>query len=280
MEFPLGDYQCVIELRSLNGKQFEWNAKLPSLLRMYEIRMRQQVQQWLQRGTVDLTVYLKLHGTNKTLTLNTELARYYYEAMTTLADDLQLAKTDLLPTLMRMPEVVASAADTLEESLFEQFNKQLEAVCTQLDTHRKAEGAMLEKCIRKNISAIETFGKEVAPLETGRITKWKERLSTLMTEGTSKTLDQNRLEQELILYIERYDITEERNRLQHHCDYFFELLADDQTMKGKKLGFLLQEIGREINTLGSKANDAGIQKIVVQMKDELEQAKEQLSNAL
>jgi uncharacterized protein (TIGR00255 family) len=281
MEFNLGEFICTIDIRSLNGKQFEINSKLSNLIKQYEILIRNQVQQLLQRGSIDLTIYLKQHGTSKPVAVNMELARYYYDAIHQIADELNLEKEAILPTLMRMPDIVSSINETLDEALWQQLSNKLNDACLLLLAHRQEEGSMLERHIRQNINQIVAHCHEVQPHECTRIDRLREKLEASLLElSNAGQIDKNRLEQELIYYVERFDITEEKNRLLHHCEYFITLLDEDQTMKGKKLGFLLQEIGREINTMGSKANDVDIQKLVVMMKDELEQAKEQLLNAL
>lgn len=281
LEFNLGDYICSLEIRSLNGKQFEINSKIPSIIKLYEINIRNQIQQHLLRGSIDLTIYLKQHGTSKPVAVNLELARYYFDAMNQIADELKLEKQDMLSTLMRMPEIVSTVNDTLPETLWDELSGKIDEACHMLNKHRAEEGIMLERHIRENIEHIQQACNEVNPHEANRLERLKEKLNAALNDLLhSNSADKNRLEQELIYYVERFDITEEKNRLLHHCEYFFTLLEEEQTMKGKKLGFLLQEIGREINTMGSKANDVGIQKIVVMMKDELEQAKEQLLNAL
>jgi uncharacterized protein (TIGR00255 family) len=280
-EFTLGAFTCSLEIRSLNGKQFELNAKIPSLLKAYETNLRSILQQYLTRGSIDLTIFIKQHGSSKPVSINMELARYYHDAMQQIAQELQLPMHDMLPTLMRMPEIVATANETIEEDDWKILASNVEQVCAQLVAHRKEEGTMLSNHIRKNIETIQSLCESVHPMEENRVKRIRERLHTSMQDLIQQNnLDNNRMEQEIIYYIEKLDITEEKNRLLHHCDYFFQLLADDEQTKGKKLGFLLQEIGREINTMGSKANDVHIQKVVVSMKDELEQAKEQLLNAL
>ena len=281
LEFNLGDFICSLEIRSLNGKQFEINSKLPSILKLYEINIRNQIQQHLSRGSIDLSIFLKQHGTSKPVTVNLELARYYYDAMNQIADELNLEKKDMLSTLMRMPEIVSSVNDTLDEKLWNELSARINEVCVLLNQHRTQEGIMLERHILSNIKKIESLCIEVKPLESNRIDRLKEKLNNALNDlANANSIDKNRLEQEIIYYVERFDITEEKNRLLHHCEYFFDLLEEKDMIKGKKLGFLLQEIGREINTMGSKANDVDIQKLVVMMKDELEQAKEQLLNAL
>ncbi|MBK6819406.1 MAG: DUF1732 domain-containing protein [Bacteroidetes bacterium] len=180
-----------------------------------------------------------------------------------------------------MPEIVSNVNDTLDEQHWLIIAEKIEEVCHILNTHRANEGEMLTKHILLNIQKIKEYCISVVPHEKNRIDRIREKLNHAIQDFIQNgKVDQNRLEQEIIFYLEKLDITEEKNRLLHHCDYFIEMLTDNHVIKGKKLGFILQEIGREINTMGSKANDVELQKIVVMMKDELEQAKEQLLNAL
>lgn len=280
-EFIVGDFTCILELRSLNGKQLEIAAKIPPLLKLYEIELRTIIQQHLIRGSVDVSIYLKQHGVAKPMAVNLELARYYYDSMKQIAAELQLAEQDVLPTLMRMPEIVSATTESIQENDWKRIAEELVAACQQLNAHRRKEGEMLSETIRNNIARIEALCSEVDPYDKKRIERIRERLLSSVTEQLQGTpVDANRMEQEIIFYVEKLDINEEKNRLLHHCAYFHQMLQEEQATKGKKLGFLLQEIGREINTMGSKANDVDIQRIVVNMKDELEQAKEQLLNAL
>ena len=280
-EFNLDEYNCSLEIRSLNGKQFELNTKISPLLKLYEIDMRNKIQKLLVRGSVEINIYLKQHGVSKPMTVNTELAKYYYESIVQIADMLQLEKKDILSSLLRMPEIVSNVNDTLDEKHWHIIAEKIEEVCILLNTHRAKEGEMLTKHILLNIQKIKEYCLSVVPHEKNRIDRIREKLNHAIQDFIQNgKVDQNRLEQEIIFYLEKLDITEEKNRLLHHCDYFIEMLTDNHVIKGKKLGFILQEIGREINTMGSKANDVELQKIVVTMKDELEQAKEQLLNAL
>ncbi len=281
VEFNIDEYICSLEIRSLNGKQFEINTKISPLLKLYEIDLRNRIQKHLVRGSVEVNIYLKQHGVSKPMTVNTELAKYYYDSISQIADMLQLEKKDILSSLIRMPEIVSNVNDTLDEKHWQLISQKIDEVCDQLVEHRKQEGKMLAKHVLSNIQSIELLCSQVAPHEKNRIDKIREKLNNSIQEfNQNGKVDQNRLEQEIIFYLEKLDITEEKNRLQHHCEYFISMLNDETLVKGKKLGFILQEVGREINTLGSKANDVELQKIVVMMKDELEQAKEQLLNAL
>lgn len=280
-EFQTSNYSGVIDIRSLNGKQFEINTKLSPLLKPYEIDLRNLVQARLIRGSVDITILIKQHGASRAMTVNTELAHHYYQAMMQIADELNLEKQDILPTLMRMPEIVSASTDVLNADDWTIVADAVNKACDTLMVQRRQEGVMLTRHISGNIESIARLADEVDPFEKKRIPRLREKLmQAVQDQSNGLPIDANRLEQELIFYVEKLDINEERNRLKHHCTYFNELMAEEGLHKGKKLGFLMQEIGREINTLGSKANDVGIQKLVVAMKDELEQAKEQLLNAL
>lgn len=280
-EFTVGDYTCSLEIRSLNGKQFEVTAKIPPIVKLFEIELRNIIQQKLSRGTIDVNIYLKQHGISKPMTVNMDLAKYYYASMQQIATELQIEQKDILPTLMRMPEIVSGVTDTLSDEDWQVIAAQIGMVCDMLTQHRQKEGVMLTRHIENNILRIDELCRSVEVFDKKRLDRIRERLQQSLSDLTqSANMDPNRLEQEMIFYVEKLDIQEEKNRLLHHCEYFLQLIKEDASTKGKKLGFLIQEIGREINTMGSKANDVDIQRIVVQMKDELEQAKEQLLNAL
>ena len=280
-EFNVSEYICSLEIRSLNGKQFEINTKIPPILKLYEIELRNIVQHQLTRGSVEVSIYLKQHGISKPVTVNVDLAKYYFNAITEIANELNLEQKDILSTLMRMPEIVSSVNDTLDEAHWNIIAAKVVETCEILNNHRRQEGVMLTRHIENNILKIKSLCLSVDPFEKNRTERVREKLNQSLNDFLQTgNADKNRLEQEIIYYIEKFDITEEKNRLLHHCDYFAELMNEEINTKGKKLGFLLQEIGREINTMGSKANDVDIQKLVVDMKDELEQAKEQLLNAL
>ncbi|PSK93896.1 YicC/YloC family endoribonuclease [Taibaiella chishuiensis] len=285
-EGTAGSRQVTVEIKSLNGKQFELNNRFTPLLKAYEADIRNDLMRILKRGTVDLTVTIKQDGAAKPMQVNTELARYYYNAMMAIADDLQLefgARPDqIMTTLMRMPEVVAAESDSLPEAEWMAIRKLINEAAEQLMQHRAEEGKAIAQDLLMNITNIETLLKQVEQYEPARIDRIRQRINGSLQEWMEKErIDINRLEQELIFYIEKIDFSEEKQRLRTHCAYFTDLAAQgDDNGAGKKLGFVLQEVGREINTLGSKANDADIQKIVVNMKDGLEKAKEQVLNVL
>lgn len=281
-----GTREVIIEVKSLNGKQFELNNRFAPILKAYEADIRNELIKQLKRGTVDIAVMIKQDGANKPMMVNTELAKYYFNAINTIANDLHLNITNqpetVLAALMRMPEVVAPESDTLPEQDWLQIKEMIAMAAKNLMTHRATEGKAIEADLMHNISEIERLLQSVAPYEVQRLERIKQRINGSLQEWIDKErIDQNRLEQELIFYIEKIDFSEEKQRLQTHCTYF-KTLVNEGTADGigKKLGFVLQEVGREINTLGSKANDADIQKIVVNMKDCLEKLKEQVLNVL
>jgi len=277
-----GNRLITVEIKSLNGKQFELTNRLTPLLKAYEADIRNDLIRILKRGSIDLSVIIKQDGASKPMQVNTDLARYYYSAMKNISQELGLSEDNVLSTLMRMPEVVAPDADTLPEDEWQAIRKLIEEAAVRLMTHRGEEGLNIGKDIVARIDNINTLLVNVEELEPKRIDRIRQRITGSLQEwiGLEK-IDANRLEQELIFYIEKIDFSEEKQRLRSHCEYFRQLVQNaDGEGAGKKLGFVLQEVGREINTLGSKANDAGIQQIVVNMKDELEKAKEQSLNVL
>jgi uncharacterized protein (TIGR00255 family) len=281
-EGTLKDYSLTIEIKSLNGKQLELNQRLPVALRPFEIQIKSYVQQHLQRGSVEVNMNLKQNGSSKAIKLNTELASFYYNAVKQLSTELNAPLQDPLAAVLQLPEVVAQVSDEFDANDWPAIETVLAAAAKHLNDSRSAEGNSLEKHLVLLMTSIEKQAVEVEQYEGGRIEKQKAKLHSYLSDAVGKeNVDNNRFEQELIFYLEKLDISEEKVRLQHHINYFREIMAsDDKEQIGKKLGFVLQEVGREINTMGSKANDANIQKLVVQMKDDLEKAKEQILNVL
>jgi uncharacterized protein (TIGR00255 family) len=272
--------EIIIELKSLNGKQFEITNKINPLVKPFESDIRKMLSKGLKRGSVDVTILIKQDGAAKPMKINTALAQSYYQSIKSIATALALTEEQILPTLMRLPEVVAPEAESIEEGDWELIQQLMVKAINKLNEHRLIEGAPIEKDLLLRINNIEQLLGEVEQYEPGRIVRIKERITSMLEEWAgSDQWDNNRLEQELIYYIEKIDVSEEKQRLRAHCDYFRKLTKEaTEEGIGKKLGFVLQEVGREINTLGSKANDASMQQIVVQMKDELEKAKEQVLN--
>lgn len=281
IEHTIGDKIFLIELRSLNSKQLELQVKLPALLRAYEPEIRSLFAEKLLRGAIECSVFLKQNGGAKPIMLNTSLIKSFYDQLTTLAKELKVDTPNMLNSILQIPDAITPATDTLMQIEWESLKQALMKAIEMLREHRAQEGKTLEKDLIqriKNILAQQSNIDALAPIRKKRI---KENLIRLLGEHVGKeNYDANRLEQELIYYIEKIDITEEQVRLRSHCDYFMSAIAENEMSKGKKLSFILQEIGREINTTGSKANDASMQKCVVIMKDELEKTKEQVSNIL
>jgi uncharacterized protein (TIGR00255 family) len=281
-EQTAGDKTFLIDIKSLNGKQFELQLKMPAFLKPFEFEIRKILSEGLSRGSVDCTISLKETGLAKPITINTDLAKAYYQPLAELSRDLGLETATLLSTLIKLPEVITPSSDTLNDAEWQQFKSILQQAINNLNAYRLEEGRMLQQDLQLRMTNILEQQKNVAALEPLRIQKIREGLTKLLEENVGKeAYDGNRLEQELIYYIEKIDISEEQVRLKSNCEYFSSLLEEPgDEGKGKKLSFILQEVGREINTTGAKAYDATIQKCVVLMKDELEKAKEQVLNVL
>ena len=280
-EQAVGDKTFQVDIKSLNGKQFELQLKLPGFLKPFEFQIRKLLSEKLGRGSLDCTISLKQTGNAKPVSINTDLAKAYYRALADLSNELNLDPSNILSTLVKLPEVITPTSDTLTDDEWKEFEKVIQLAIDDLNAHRLNEGASLEADLLLRIDNIVKHQDEVVKLEPLRQTKIREGLKKLLEENVGKdNYDPNRLEQELIYYIEKIDITEEQVRLKNHCDYFKAILKEPEEGKGKKLSFILQEIGREINTTGSKAYDSTIQQNVVLMKDELEKAKEQVLNVL
>ncbi len=271
----------VVEVKALNGKQFDVATKLPPILRSYELDIRNLLNSLLIRGTIDLTVSVRAEGASKPMVVNTDLALFYYQGMKQIAEQTGLPQENIISTLMRMPEVVAPDQDVLPESEWENVKLVILQAARQLMEHRMNEGAAMLKDISLRISNIEKLHEKIIPLEAERVERVRARLTQWLEDMAGKEkIDPNRFEQEMIYYLERMDFSEEKIRLKQHCIYFNDTINENDAAIGRKLNFILQEIGREINTLGSKANHAEIQQIVINMKDELEKAKEQILNIL
>ena len=280
-EQTVNEKTFLVEIKALNGKQFELQLKLPPLLRPYEFEIRNTLQEQLIRGTIDCSVMIKQNGTSKPVNINTDLIKAYYNQIEKLAGELNIDTNSVLSALLRLPEVVTPTNDILSEDDFTEFSKVLTAALNDLNRHRTEEGASLEKDLIKRITNINVQEEAILVLEPNRKIRIKDEINQLLDKHVGKeNIDNNRMEQELIYYMEKIDIHEEQIRLRQHCEFFQSILQQPEAGKGKKLSFILQEIGREINTTGSKAYDAEIQKCVVRMKDELEKAKEQVLNVL
>ncbi len=273
--------KVIVEVRSLNSKQLDLNVRVPNLYREKELEIRSTINSTILRGKVDVTLNVDSEMSDKQAHVNAPVIEHYYNQLKPLADKFnQTGNTDFLRIILPLPDAVKVEQADLNEDEWKHISKAIDEAIEKLIEFRTQEGAVLEDDIKKRITLIGDLLKEVEPFEKDRIEKLKARIKENLEELIDKSkIDENRLEQEFIFYIEKLDVTEEKVRLKNHLDYFIETI-DTESQPGKKLGFISQEIGREINTLGSKANDASIQRIVIQMKDELEKIKEQLLNVL
>ena len=278
-ELNLNNANFTIEVRSLNSKQIDINVKMSSVYRDKEIILRKHLSEKLQRGKIELSIWREKSESSTKYKVNTEAIKEYYNQILNLQKELGLDKSDIIPTLLKMPETLIKGEEKVDENEWEEIAKGVDIAIDNILQFRLDEGRKLEEDVSSRINKLTVLLKEIEPFAKGRIEKVKKSLSDKLTELDNKNIDENRFEQELIYYLEKQDITEEQVRLDAHLNYFIETMKTDSP-NGKKLGFIGQEIGREINTIGSKSVDAGMQKIVVQMKDELEKIKEQLLNIL
>ncbi|HKI88891.1 MAG TPA: DUF1732 domain-containing protein, partial [Draconibacterium sp.] len=273
--------KITIEIKSLNSKQSDINTRTPALYREKDIQIRKVISEKLVRGKIDFNIYVENLGDESNSKINEPILKSYFEHLKNISTDLKLTVDhSTLQAVMRLPDVVKTEYETLDETEWGTILENIKKALKDIDAFRIQEGQALETDICGNVKSIQNLLSEIEPFEAQRIesvkTRLIENLNSLKLNGNT---DENRFEQELIFYLERLDINEEKVRLANHCDYFLETIAEELN-SGKKLGFISQEIGREINTIGSKANDKNIQRIVVQMKDHLERIKEQLLNVL
>jgi uncharacterized protein (TIGR00255 family) len=277
--------KLAIEIKSLNSKGLDLSVKLPGAFREKEMEIRALLSQRLERGKVELYVSAEKSVDTAAYSINKSLFLQYYQELKLLLSELKEENRDgLLPVILKIPDVLQSEKAEFEETDWAILAEGIETALRSVEEFRSAEGSILEADMRTRVQLILDLLTSIEPFEQNRLNDIRERIRTGFQNIAKSDLlqtipDENRFEQELIYYIERLDITEEKVRLKKHCDYFIQTMNDTNS-QGKKLGFVSQEMGREINTIGSKANDAGIQKIVVQMKDELEKIKEQLLNIL
>ena len=267
--------KITIEIKSLNSKGVDLNVRIPSSLREKELSMRNHVAKTLKRGKIDLSVYVESTGGERSAQLNTPVIEAYMAQLKTIADG---ENVDLLQMALRLPESIQTERETIDETTASAIMSGLEEAVGTLQDFRLAEGQALAQDFEQRIQTIGQLMETVKTKDQERIPSVRARLLKAL-EDLAQTVDQNRFEQELVYYLEKYDITEEIVRLSNHLKYFTTTMNSDES-NGKKLGFITQEMGREINTIGSKANDAALQQLVVQMKDELEKIKEQVLNVL
>ncbi len=264
-----------IEIKSLNSKSLDLNTRMPSVYREKELDIRKLIANKLERGKVDFSLYIEITGEETSTQINKTVVRQYMKQLRDVVDG---DETELLKMAIRMPDAITTERDELDENEWAQIATEIDVTLEKIQQYRLDEGKSLESEFYDRIKNIEDLLNAVIAMDPERIIGVRERLQKGVSELKEK-VDENRFEQELVFYIEKFDITEEKVRLKNHLDYFIKAINSEDS-NGKKLGFISQEIGREINTIGSKANFAPMQKLVVQMKDELEKIKEQLLNVL
>ncbi len=272
----LDNRKISVEIKSLNSKGVDLNVRMPSTYREMELGLRNYVATALERGKIDVAIYLE-NSTEQTATrVNAAMVRAYMEQLREILPDADA--TELMKMAVRMPDTLKTEREEIDEEEWAQIMSVVKQAVANIQDFRISEGESLEREFLQRIANIRDMMQQVLAMDGDRIVNVKKRLSAALDE-LKVTLDENRFEQELIFYLEKYDITEEKVRLENHLDYFTETLAGKEA-NGRKLGFITQEMGREINTMGSKSNHAPMQKLVVQMKDELEKIKEQVLNVL
>ena len=279
-EAALRNKKITVEIRSLNSKQLDLSLRLPAVYRQSEYEIRNLIARTIQRGKVDVFVTVESQAVETSARINREVFREYLRQMN---DTLSFSGIDagydaILPVIMRLPDVVATEAEAISEEEHAALLAAVEAAAAHLDAFREQEGAILIADLLRRVELIEQYKTEVVPFEKARTETVKARILDNLSK-LAVDVDRNRLEQEMIFYLEKLDITEEKVRLTNHCNYFREVASSEEGA-GRKLGFIAQEMGREINTMGSKANEPNIQILVVKTKDELEKIKEQVLNIL
>jgi uncharacterized protein (TIGR00255 family) len=273
--------KITIEIKSLNSKQFDLNTKMPWLYKEKEPEIRNLLSQKLDRGKIDLSIFCDMLDDEVVTVINKSAVRNYYNQFKEIASELEIDLDDQIFTaIMKLPDTLKTEKPEIPEEEWELVRNKIIESITMLNHYRIEEGNSILTDLKKCIGKILSFLASIETFEAGRISKIREKLVSLLEDNVgTENIDKNRFEQELIFYLEKYDINEEKVRLKTHCDYFLETV-ETESPNGKILNFISQEIGREINTIGSKANDASIQKLVVMMKDELEKIKEQTLNVL
>ena len=268
--------KITVELKSLNSKGLDLNTRMPSVYREMELGLRNQISQRLERGKIDFSLYIEVTGEETSSKINVPIIKGYINQMKAVIPNAD--ETELMKMVVRMPDALKTERDEIDENEWTEIQKVINEALENIANFRKDEGVSLEKEFLHRIANIMTLMNNALAYDAERIEMVKTRLKTALDE-LQVNVDQNRFEQELIFYLEKYDITEEKVRLENHLNYFIETLAGTEA-NGRKLGFITQEMGREINTMGSKSNHAEMQKLVVMMKDELEKIKEQVLNVL
>jgi len=268
--------KITVELKSLNSKGLDLNTRMPSVYREMELGLRNQISQRLERGKIDFSLYIEVTGEETSSKINVPIVKGYINQMKAVIPNAD--ETELMKMAVRMPDALKTERDEIDENEWKEIQKVIDEALENIATFRKDEGVSLEKEFLHRIANIMKLMNDAVAYDAERVETVKTRLRTALDE-LQVNVDENRFEQELIFYLEKYDITEEKVRLENHLNYFIETLAGTEA-NGRKLGFITQEMGREINTMGSKSNHSEMQKLVVMMKDELEKIKEQVLNVL
>lgn len=276
-EYVFSHKKISVEIKTLNSKHFDANVRLSNTYKSKEVEIRQQLQGAFSRGKIDCSLYVEHLDKEKDISFNTDVIKSYYQTLKSMADELG-SEDELMSVVMRMPHVISTEAEDIDEDEWQELSSVLLEAIKEVTDFRKVEGKKLTADFEQRIKSIKNDLTLVKDIEKGRIKNIQASINEQLSELQLK-VDENRFEQELIYYLEKLDISEEITRLNIHLDYFLEVMSGEVS-QGKKLGFIAQEIGREINTIGSKANDADMQRLVVQMKDELEKIKEQMLNVL
>lgn len=274
-EVQLPTKKITVELKSLNSKNLDVNARMPSIYREKELDIRKLIAKHLVRGKIDLSLYVEMTAEDSSSEINKPIVEHY---MKQLRDVVNTDDVELLKMAVRFPDAISTVRESIDDQEWQSILSELHTAINKINAYRTDEGAVLEKDFINRIKTIEELLEAVVKIDPERVIAVRERLKKGVEELREK-YDENRFEQELVYYIEKFDITEEKVRLKNHLEYFL-VAINSADSNGKKLGFIVQEIGREINTIGSKSNYAPMQKLVVQMKDELEKIKEQLLNVL
>ncbi len=277
-----GPKAYTVEVKTLNSKYLDVKARLPQGYRAYEMEIRKIVSDKVKRGKVDVLIEIKYLEADQAIAFDKEVFKAYYKELIALSDELNIDKADYVQSILRLPNVATAGEEAIPKEEWEVCKSVLNEALEQLNKYREDEGDSIEADFRLRIKNIGNLLTQVEPFEDGRVERIRERFRTQLNDLVNKySADENRLEQEMVFYTEKYSISEEKVRLNQHLKYFIEQLDKNKGQEiGRRLSFISQEMGREINTLGSKANSADIQRLVVQMKDELEKIKEQVANAV
>ncbi len=281
IQHPFEDKVIVAEVRSLNSKYSDLRLKIPQNYREKEGEIRKMISDATQRGKIDFLLEIRSNAGDEDYSLNVALFKKYHQELSKLQSELNMGEVDLMQAILRLPNVVATESKEINQAEWKAVNKAISLVLERFNQFRKDEGAVIEQDMVQRVDLIENSIGELAPFEAERIEKMKVRIHQNLEEYLGKgKVDESRFEQEMLYYLEKMDITEEKVRLAQHCKYYKEEITKKKTLKGRKLSFISQEMGREINTMGAKAYSHDIQRLVVSMKDELEKIKEQVANSL